>query len=154
MSTPEEMELNLLLFSVGGVQFGVDAGQVAEMHAYGGEREEDLFWFHEEIPLGDHGGTYRSPTVISIRTTDDRPYRVIIDLMEDIGTFGPGDIRLFPALVEPFVRQNGMWGILPRDGKLVLLVDFTRLTKNRPDGSPKERPEPEETLTHDATVVF
>lgn len=123
--------LNLLLFSVGGVHFGVDAEQVAGIAVYSGEQADDLHWFHEELAYGDAAPVYCSPTVITIRTGNAPSYRVIIDSMEDIAEVGQNDIGLFPALLEPFVRRSGMWGILSRDGIMVLLVDFQLLLKQR-----------------------
>jgi len=125
--------LNLLLFSVCGVHFGVDAGQVSEIAVYAGEQAEDLFWFHEELEYGAAAAavTYLSPTVVTIRTGRVQSYRVVIDSMEDIADFSQNDICLFPALLEPFTLQNGLWGILPRDGRMVLLVDFKRLLMHR-----------------------
>jgi len=131
MSGPGESPLHLLLFSVGGVRFGVDLEQVSAMSAYGGEQGEDLFWFHEEMAYGEEPVPYGSPTVIAIRTGDERPYRVIIDSMEDIASFSLHRIRLLPALVEPLALRRGIWGVLPRDGDLVLLVDFRRLLQER-----------------------
>ena len=119
--------LNLLLFSVCGVHFGVDADQVAGIAAYNGEESDDLFWFHEELNYGAAGGPYFSPTVITIRIIDGQSYRVIIDSMEDITGFSQNEISLFPALLEPFAAQRGLWGILPRNGSMVFLLDFQRL---------------------------
>jgi chemotaxis signal transduction protein len=51
--------------------------------------------------------------------------------MEDIAECDRNDIRLFPELLEPVALRNGMWGILPRDGRMVLLVDFQRLIKKK-----------------------
>jgi hypothetical protein len=127
----EILRLDLLLFSVCGVHFGVDAGQVTGIAAYDGEQAEDLFWFHEEMGYGDKMVRYHSPTTLTIRTGVGLPYRVIIDSMEDIAEFSQHDISLFPALMEPFALQKGMWGILARRGTMVLLLDFLRLFKER-----------------------
>ena len=126
--------LNLLLFSVGGVRFGVDADQVAEITAYDGDPAENLFWFHEEMDYGAQTVRYLSPTIVTIRTGDVSPYRVIIDSMEDIAEFSQNDICLFPSLVEPFSLQKGMWGILLQHGSMVVLLDFQRLLKERKSG--------------------
>jgi chemotaxis signal transduction protein len=131
MSDSDDIRLDLLLFSVGGVHFGADAGQVVEIAVYGGEQADDLFWFHKELEYGDVAPTYFSPTVVTIRTGGVQPYRVIIDSMEDVAGFLQNDIRLFPALLEPFALKRGMWGILLLHGRMVLLVDFIRLLKER-----------------------
>ncbi len=124
-------QLNLLLFSVGGVHFAVDAEQAAGMAPYDGEEADDLFWFHEELDFGAVPVTYHSPVVVTVRTPDARPYRVIIDAMEHIGEFSQDDITPFPPLLEPFSLRRGMWGILVRNGRVVLLLDLLRLLKGR-----------------------
>lgn len=129
MSDYGDIRLDLLLFSVCGVHFGADAGQVTGIALYDGEQADDLFWFHEELEYGDSATTYFSPTVVTIRTGRLQSYRVIIDSMEDIAEFSQNDIRLFPALLEPFAIRRGLWGILPRSEIMVLLVDFKSLLK-------------------------
>lgn len=131
MSDNGDIRLDLLLFSVGGVNFGVDAGDVAGIVAYDGEQADDLFWFHTELEYDDVALTYLSPMVVTIRTGGIQSYRVIIDSMEDIAEFSQNDIRLFPALLEPFAILKGLWGILPLNGVMVLLVDLQRLSKGK-----------------------
>ena len=131
--------LNLLLFSVGGVHFAIDAEQAAGMTPYDGEEADDLFWFHEELDFGAAPVTYGSPTIVTIRTRDARPYRVIIDSMEHIGEFSQDDIIPFPPLLEPFSLRRGMWGILVRNERVVLLLDLLRLLKER--SLKRDRPE-------------
>ncbi|NTW98776.1 MAG: hypothetical protein HGB35_02385 [Geobacteraceae bacterium] len=129
--------LNLLLFSVGGVHFAVDVEQAAGMTPYNGEVADDLFWFHEELDFGAAPISYHSPTIVTIRTRDARPYRVIIDSMEHIGEFSQDDIIPFPPLLEPFSLRRGMWGILSHHGNIVVLLDFQRLLQEKrtnPDG--------------------
>ncbi len=131
MNDPCGIYLNLFLFSVGGVHFAVDAEQALGMTPYAGETEEDLFWFHEELGFGNRAVTYRTPTIVTIRMPESRPYRVIIDSLEDISEFSRHDIRLFPDLLEPRTLRNGMWGILVKDDRMILLVDFKRLLRGR-----------------------
>jgi len=122
---------HLLLFSVGGICFGVDTGQVAEIAVYEGEICEDLFWFHEEMGYAGKMVTYQSPVIVTIKTGTASSYRVIIDSMEDIAEFSQSDISLFPSMLEPFVLQKGLWGLLQRQARLVLLLDFQRLLREK-----------------------
>ena len=122
--------LHLLLFSVGGICFGVDTGQVAEIADFEGEICEDVFWFHEEMSYAGKMVTYQSPVIVTIKTGTASSYRVIIDSMEDIAEFSQSDICLFPPMIEQFVLRKGLWGLLPRQERLVLLLDFQRLLRN------------------------
>jgi len=130
-ATTESNSLNLLLFSVGGVSYGIDAEQVSEIADYEEEQTEGLFWFHEEIGYGDKTVSYSSPVIITIKSEAASTYRVIIDSMEDITAFAHDELTLFPALLEPFVLPRGFWGVLPRSGSMVLLLDFKRLLRER-----------------------
>lgn len=123
--------LNLFFFSVGGIHFAVDAEQAAGMAPYAGEEAADLFWAHEELGFVTAPVPCQSPAIVTIRTTGTESYRVIIDAMEDIAEFDRNDIKLFPELLEAAALRNGMWGILPRDGYMVLLVDFQRLIQKK-----------------------
>jgi len=136
MSAGADIQLELLLFSLCGVHFGTDAGQVAGIELYAGEQSDDLFWFHEEIGYGDRPVRYSSPVVVTFR--NESRYRLIIDSMEEITVFSHNDIRLFPDLLEPFTLRKGLWGILPRNGRMVLLVDFQRLLKGKHPEQPDQ----------------
>lgn len=131
MSDLEGTQLNLLLFSVEGVHFGIDAEQAERTAAYDGEVADDLFWFHEEMGYSDASVTYCSPVVVTIGTDGARTYRVIIDSMEDIVEIDQEEIHLFPPLMEPFALRKGMWGIVVKDDRMILLVDFKRLLRER-----------------------
>ncbi|MBW4054480.1 MAG: hypothetical protein HIU83_03565 [Proteobacteria bacterium] len=127
MSDSAEIRLNVLLFSVGGVHFGMDAELAVEISEYRGEEADDLFWFHKELGYGGDTLAYNEPVIIAIRTADSSSYRVIIDKMEDVAEISVLDIRPFPPLLEPVVLRKGMWGIVGRGEQMVLLVDFQRL---------------------------
>lgn len=128
-SAPETaaLHLNLLLFSVGGLCFGVDVEQIETMARYDGEVGADLHWFHKVLGFAEKEISYLLPTVLSIRTGSGESYRVIIDKMEDIAEYGCNAILPFPLLLEPYALRQGMWGVLPRAGQMVLLVDFQRM---------------------------
>jgi len=131
MSAAEVTWLKLVLFSAGGVSFGVEAGEAENIAAYSGESGDDLFWFHDLIDYGDDSISYSSPTIISIKTEGPGSKRIIIDSMEDIAEFSQNDIRPFPPLFEQFALRKGMWGILIMEEKLVLLMDFGLMMRNR-----------------------
>ncbi len=132
MSANEDTCLNLLLFSVGGVYFGIDAELTAGITEYRGEEAEDLFWFHDVVGYGGSIPLYSTPTIVTVRLEGHHSYRVIIDKMEAIAEICSGDIRPFPPLMEAFALPKGMWGITVREGHMVLLMDFTRLVRYKP----------------------
>lgn len=131
MSVPAGDLINLLLFSVGGVHFGCDAKQAETMDAYLGEAADDLCWFHEELGYGGRPVSYNAPSVVTVRTADFRSLRVIIDLVEDLVEISAADISPLPLLLEPLLLPKGMWGVVQRDGRMILLVDFQRFLKRQ-----------------------
>ncbi len=131
-TTSGVVRLNLLLFTVGGVCFAVDAEQVDGMSGYQTGESGNLLWFHELLGFGYRDVTYREPAVLAIKTVESGSCRVIIDNMEDIAEYSVSDIVPLPALLEPFAVRNGIWGVLKRDSVLTLLVDFHRIA-NLPD---------------------
>lgn len=131
-STSGELRLNLLLFTVGGVCFAVDAEQVDGMSEYPAEESDSLLWFHELLGFGDREVIYRTPTVLSVKTVECRTCRVVIDNMEDIAEYSVHDLAPLPTLLEPFAVRNGIWGVLKRDNTLTMMVDFHRIA-NLPD---------------------
>lgn len=134
MTTDADRCLNLLLFSVDGVSFGIDTEQTLATAAYHGEESDDLYWFHELLHYGTPATVYLAPTIITVGTRQGRRHRVIIDGMEEIAEFAIDDMRPLPALCEPFCLANGIWGVLPRKERLTLLLDLTGLFSRR-DGT-------------------
>ena len=130
-NTHDSLELDLLLFSVGGVSFGVDAEQVEGILSWQGGGADGPAWFHRELGYAGDTITYRAPSVLKIKTEDARNYLVIIDMLQDVTRVVAGDIHPFPSLVEPFALYKGMWGIVVKDDRMILLVDFQRLMRER-----------------------
>lgn len=123
--------VNLLVFSVFGVHFGVDVEQVAGIADFYGESSDDLFWFHEQFEYGDAAAKYSSPVVVTIKTGGAQAYRIIIDSMIGIHEYQVREICLFPPLIKPFALRKGMWGLLVENNRMILLVDFQRLSRER-----------------------
>lgn len=121
--------LTLLLFSVGGVRFAAATDQVLGTAAYGGAghpQEDAPLWFHKAVEFASVPA-YLEPTALTVKARGQGPCTVIIDAMEEIVEVSTDEIRPFPALLEPFARRAGMWGVFPRDGHMFFLVDLERL---------------------------
>lgn len=127
-STSGELRLNLLLFTVGGVCFAVDAEQIDGISTYLAKEHDNLLWFHEMLGFGDRELIYRAPTVLALKTNEQGSL-VVIDNMEDIAEYSVKSIVPLPTLLEPFALRNGIWGVLKRDSGLTLLVDFHLIAK-------------------------
>ena len=123
--------LRLLLFTVGGVRFGIDVDQIEGMTAYRGETGDDLCWFHDLLAYGGPPVRYLTPTVIAVRTETEPACRVIIDAMEAIIEVSQDEMACFPPLIEPFALRRGMWGLWWRSGTMTVLLDLLRLLPER-----------------------
>lgn len=120
----------LLRFSLGKATFGIDIEQLAAISAYQGEEGEDLRWLHRTLGYAE-APAYRAPRILSVKNdgaNSPRPYRLVIEEPEDVREFDWRQIRPFPALLEPFLHPRGLWGVLPFDGTMILLLDCHRLT--------------------------
>ena len=128
--------LNLLLFSVQGVRFGIEAEQALETALYRGEEAEDLFWLHELLQYRSPVPPYLAPAVVTVGARQGARRRVIIDSMEEIAEYAISDMRPLPAACEKLCLRNGIWGVLPRQGELTLLLDLLALFARREEGAP------------------
>ncbi|OGR38852.1 MAG: hypothetical protein A2051_07110 [Desulfovibrionales bacterium GWA2_65_9] len=121
--------LTLLLFSVGGVHFGVATDQVLGTTGYKGPGQaqgEAPFWFHRAVEFPSDPA-YIEPTAVLVKPKGQEACSVIIDAMQEIIEVGVDEIQPFPAVLEPFARRKGLWGVCPRFGRMFLLVDLERL---------------------------
>lgn len=121
--------LQCLLFSIGGVRFGVDVDQIASISPHDGKEIEDFFPLHSTIGLNGREILYNVPTVLTIRGSGKRNCRVLIEAPEDLIDIRMEEIRPFPPVIEPFVRPRGLWAIWVQNQKQVLLLDFQYLLR-------------------------
>lgn len=121
-------KLNLLFFSAGEVDFCADIDQIESMSAYFGEKSDEFVRLHQELGLVAPARD-RNRVVFKIKTGEGRSYQVIADRMTDIVATDYCDIRPMPPLIELFALKKGIWGVLPRDGRLVMVIDFLLLAR-------------------------
>ncbi len=122
------MNLDLLLFSFNNAWFGIDIEQLAAITPYRDDEDDDLVSL--ERIFGGQPRSYREPRVISVKGDGAGkmpPYRLLIEAPEDIRNVDWRDVRPLPSLLEPFIRRLGVWGVLPLDERLILLLDCHRI---------------------------
>jgi hypothetical protein len=121
--------LRLLVFTVAGIRFAVDADQVASLRDSAPEGADDrLLWLHEAFGCdGFSRESLRRPQRCTLRRGGET-FSVMIEAPEDLIETDTERILPLPALVEPFVLKNGIWAALPdENGAVILLVDFLRM---------------------------
>jgi chemotaxis signal transduction protein len=131
--------LDLLLFSLSGVYFGVDVEQIGGISTHDGKETEDVFRLPEALGMGGKKIHYGAPIVLTIRTEDSRKARVIIDAPEDLIHVQIDEIRPFPRIMVPFTQPRGLWAVTLRGEKKILLMDFLYLLRQRSDIKNPER---------------
>lgn len=117
-------DLDLALFQVGGVRYGVEAGQVAASAVLLEPGAEGLRWFHEIMGYGDGPVPYRDPVVLTLH---GEAAGIVVDGLEHLASVPLSDLSPFPPLAAPAARARGLWAVVKRHGHLVLLVDFELL---------------------------
>jgi len=131
-------ELKFIFFEVGRAYFGIDAEQILGMSAFSGSTSEHLLWFHQLIDFGAATISYRQPIVMALKNTGGPQSLgtagVIIDAMEEIAEVSLQEIQPFPRLLAPLLLNQGMWAVLPRRNKMVILLDFNLLPCFRTPG--------------------
>ena len=115
--------LNLLFFSAGGVDFCVDTEQIESISDFNGEESEDLIRLHEELrcPAAALSST---PLILKIKTGECALPGILVDRMTDIVETDCRNIHPLPSLIEIFALKKGVWGVLPHEGRIVLIIDF------------------------------
>ena len=119
-------DLRLLVFRLGALQFGVPAEQVAGLRGYGEAGAEPAVWFHALLGFPE-APRYRAPTAALVSRMGRSPAWVVLDAIDDLLEVELDAVRPFPALAEAHALRRGMWGILPGQGRMVLLVDLDQL---------------------------
>ncbi|MGA2079661.1 MAG: hypothetical protein ABSH53_03475 [Holophaga sp.] len=117
-------DLELALFQVGGVRYGVEAGQVAGTEVFQGPGAVGVRWFHEIMGYPDGRVHYRDPVVLTLHGAVGR---IVVDGLEHLACVPLCDLRPFPPLAAPAARARGLWAVAKRGEHLVLLVDFDLL---------------------------
>jgi chemotaxis signal transduction protein len=118
-------DLELVLFRVGGLRYGVDARQVACIEDNPLSARDGLRWFHEILGLPGGAVTYLNPVVLTLHGWSTG---IIVDGLEDIVRIPLSDLSPFPSLTESAARAKGLWAVAKRDEQLILLLDFDLLS--------------------------
>jgi chemotaxis signal transduction protein len=120
-------ELEILVFALGGITFGVDTEQVggvitaAQAEILGMK----LIPFPDRVPLGGMPGHFRAPKALLIK--DVTSYAVVIESPDDILSVRLDSIRPLPPLLAACNPCQAVWGVAVKGEGIILLIDFLRL---------------------------
>jgi chemotaxis signal transduction protein len=125
----QDTALRLVIFTVGGVCFGADAGQIAAICDYTPDTETgDVILLAERFACRGQPPNASPATILKLKG-NNRFCRVAVDRVEEIMEIGNNVIRRLPPLIQTFTAESGIWGVIVRDKKMLLLIDLNRLVK-------------------------
>ncbi|MBF0540890.1 MAG: chemotaxis protein CheW [Nitrospirae bacterium] len=134
------LKLNILIFKISDISFGIDISQVYEMLDPQKAEEEsiELNYIDKLIQFHDVQITYNFPLALiineSIKTASQTPqdieinnYRngIIIEMPLDIIEINIKSIQPLPFFIERCV-QNAIWGVIIQDDNIIILIDIYR----------------------------
>ncbi len=118
----------LLVFQIQGVNFGVDARQVASIRDPQSVNPDEIriLKIPELIPFKDQLVNYRSPKILIINAKAEQN-AVYVEAPDDIVFLNPFDIKPIPSLILKLNRSKAIWGVYVKDSRTILIIDIYSL---------------------------
>lgn len=126
--------LRIVIFSAAGVRYGAVADQIDSICDVSPDAEMgNVIRLAAKLECR-HDSANGSPlTALKVRG-EKAFYLVAVDRIDEVVEIGIDAIRPMPLLILPYARAKGIWGVVPRAGELLLLLDFTKLPEGDSDG--------------------
>ena len=118
--------VEVFLFKIEGVTFGVDGQQIGRITSLEDARGESLAWFHDLLPFQSEVGQYTGPRVI-FADGDDLHTGLVIDNPLDIISVPIRDIHPMPVFLERMGQTGPFWGVVICNEGMVFLLDMFEL---------------------------
>lgn len=129
--------VGILVFSVGGVSFGVESSQIAAIDPGRTGGGFKIIKLNALLGLAD-GSDNDAGVVLEFRQECSTNRLLLVDKIEDIFEIPLSDIQLLPEVIAERVLQRGIWGVIQQGNNILLLIDINRLLKNM-DSSSSEK---------------
>jgi hypothetical protein len=127
--------MSLLVTRLGKQTYALDAAEVASLEPLAGA-PDGAVWLHDLLGY-DGAPAYRMPLLAKLRGHAEA---IVLDGMEEILEVDRAALRPLPPLVERHSLRRGLWGILPRPGDLLFLLDLGTFRKPMSNSAMKEVP--------------
>lgn len=130
VSTPASATLDILVFTINGVDCGIDSELVGRMMMVdeAGQKELEIIWFHKALSFGESEVVYRSPRVVTLKGTGDG-IGLVIDQPRDFVKVPVRSICPPPSLFTMITGLRAFWGGFVLDDVVVLLIDPFKLVR-------------------------
>lgn len=114
----EQHEIQLLILSIDGSRFGIDIDQIAHMANF--DACEAAVSFEQLLKIdASNGCGYSKMLMIKQMKTP-----VLIYEPDEVSTFSIGDINSLPDVLAIAAGEIGVWGLLPEEQGVIILIDF------------------------------
>lgn len=126
---PDINRIRLVVFHMNSTCLGIDEAFVSQMCKTGQDIgvHVDVTPFHETIIFDYPDIRYEAPKILVIRD-DSRTWGIMVDRPEDlILDVMIKDIRPMPDCISIQKSSAAIWGVLPQENRMILLVDPYRL---------------------------
>ncbi|SDE06597.1 hypothetical protein [Sporomusa acidovorans] len=115
----EQNELQLLIVSLGANRYGIDLDQIAHLqNADAALPAVSLAELLDTTSLA----SCRYPKILLIKHKLQTP--ILITEPDEIATCNIGSICSLPAMLTGSAEKKGVWGLLPQERDLIILIDF------------------------------
>lgn len=118
--------LSLLLFTAGGTGFGIHVSQIIGSLVSATEPDNMISGLPWQSCLKPE-----ARLTLVFRAAGSTGYEIPVDSIDEIADVCVSEILPFPSFIESMVLSKGLWGVLPRDGRIFLLMDFARFLQYR-----------------------
>ena len=121
--------VGILVFSVDGVRFGTESGQIAAIDPERTGVGFKIIKLNALLGLAD-GTDKDAGVLLELRQECSTNRLLLVDKIEDILEIPLSEIQLLPEVIAERVLQRGIWGVIQQGDNILLLIDFNRLLKN------------------------
>jgi len=115
----KQQEIQLLIFSLGNSRYGIDIDQVAYLMNV--DATESAISFEQLMAVGSLAECKYSKILV-IKHRMGIP--ILIQEPDEVVTFSVWDICSLPEVLTVSAANKGVWGLLPQEQGIIILIDF------------------------------
>ncbi|CQR70728.1 hypothetical protein [Sporomusa ovata] len=112
-------ELQLLIISLGDRRYGIDIDQIAYLTNF--DPTESAVGFDQLLTATSFANCHYSKMLL-IKQKLQTP--ILINEPDEVATCKVSDIRKLPDILTVAAGNKGVWGLLPQENNLIILIDF------------------------------
>lgn len=115
----KQNEIQLLIVSIGDSRYGIDIDQIAYLANV--NPTESAVRFEQLMAVNSFAECNDSKMLI-IKQNMRTP--ILINEPDEVVTCSAYDIRSLPDILTVLAGEKGVWGLLPQEHSVIILVDF------------------------------